>query len=263
MKVALLIAALASSGAVALQGNYLSQLSNAAGSVLHPDKYNAPSVSSTQRDNFFPIPDEQAIASMYELYSSAPPGSVGISKPAFVGTRSSAAVSYTNGFSPAHQELIQLWSDQVSVELSASQLYLSASIWFRQRDMAGMAAWMLGESGEERGHGLAILEFGHKRRFPVILQALDAPRWDWETPTQVWESILEAEQTNTQNLLRLAKMAEQCGEYACQAFLDPFHIEQLDAEDKVGSILAKVKGGANLSDLDFQLGLEAEEEEHH
>ena len=50
---------------------------------------------------------------------------------------------------------------------------------------------------------------------------------------------------------------------AAQAFLDPFHIEQLDAEDKVGSILAKVAGGCNLQELDFQLGLEAEEEEHH
>jgi ferritin len=122
---------------------------------------------------------------------------------------------------------------------------------------------MLDESGEERGHGLAILEFAHKRQFPVSLKALDAPKADWQTPVQVWESILAAEQTNTQNLLRLAKVAEQCGEYACQAFLDPFHIEQLEAEDKVGSILAKVKGGVNLSDLDFQLGLEAEEEDHH
>jgi hypothetical protein len=47
------------------------------------------------------------------------------------------------------------------------------------------------------------------------------------------------------------------------AFLDPFHIEQLEAEDKVGGILAKIKGGVNLSDLDLQLGIEAEEEDHH
>jgi ferritin len=262
MKIVYLVAALAPTGGMALQGNYLSQLSNnAAGSVATPHTNYAPSASSIAGDNFFPIPHENAIASMSELYSSAPPGSAGVSKPAFVGGRSTISAG-SNCFSPAHQELIQMWSDQVTVELSASQLYLSASIWFRRRDMAGMAAWMLDESDEERGHGLAILEFGHKRRFPIVLKALDAPKWDWQTPAQVWESILEAEQTNTQNLLRLTKVAEQCGEYACQAFLDPFHIEQLEAEDKVGSILAKVKGGANLSDLDFQLGLEAEEEEH-
>ena len=110
------------------------------------------------------------------------------------------------------QELLDLWSNQVSVELSASQLYLSASIWFRARDMDGMAAWMLGESGEERGHGLEILEFAMKKNFPVQLKPLDAPRSDWETPVQVWEDILKAEQTNTQNLLKLAAIADQCGD---------------------------------------------------
>jgi ferritin len=129
--------------------------------------------------------------------------------------------------------------------------------------MNGMSAWMLDESGEERGHGLAILEFGHKCKFPIRLQQLSEPKSNWQTPQEVWEDILLAEQTNTQNLLRLAKVAEQCQEYACMAFLDPFHMEQLEAEDKVGGILAKIKGGVNLSDLDLQLGIEAEEEDHH
>ena len=257
MKIALAVA-LAPAGALALQGNYLSQLttSNAA-----PASSVAPPSAPT--DNFFPVPDESSTASMSDLYSSAPPVFAGMPKPAFAGSSSAAATTTSISFSPAHQELIQLWSDQVSVELSASQLYLSASIWFRERDMAGMAAWMLDESGEERGHGLAILEMAHKRGFPIQLKELAEPKSDWATPTEVWESILEAEQTNTQNLLRLAGKAAECGEYACQAFLDPFHIEQLDAEDKVGSILAKVAGGCNLQELDFQLGLEAEEEEHH
>jgi ferritin len=260
-----LVAALAPAGALALQGNYLSQLaSNAANPAFSTSM--APSAPSIPTDHFFPTPNAASTTSMSELYSSAPPVFAGMPKPAFAGPGSAAAASASssnNSFSPAHQELIQMWSNQVSVELSASQLYLSASIWFRERDMAGMAAWMLDESGEERGHGLAILEMAHKRGFPIQLKELAAPKADWQTPTQVWESILEAEQTNTQNLLRLAGKAAECGEYACQAFLDPFHIEQLDAEDKVGSILAKVKGGVNLQELDFQLGLEAEEEEHH
>eukprot|EP00977_Amphora_coffeiformis_P008352 scaffold1891_cov178-Amphora_coffeaeformis.AAC.5 len=127
------------------------------------------------------------------------------------------------------QELLELWSNQVSVELSASQLYLSASIWFRARDMDGMAAWMLEESGEERGHGLEILEFAMKKGFPVQLQPLQAPQADWTNPVQVWEDILQAEQTNTQNLLKLAAVADACGDYAAKAFLNPFHLEQADA----------------------------------
>lgn len=162
-------------------------------------------------------------------------------------------------------ELLELWSNQVSVELSASQLYLSASIWFRAREMDGMAAWMLEESGEERGHGLAILEFAMKKNFPVNLKPLDAPRCDWQNPVQVWEDILNAEQTNTQNLLKLAAVADQCGDYAAKAFLNPFHMEQLEAEDKVSAILAKVRVADNslMMEMDHELGQEAEEEDHH
>ena len=55
------------------------------------------------------------------------------------------------------EEMLKLISKQVSVELMASQAYMAASIWFRARNMDGMAAWMLEESDEERGHGKEIL----------------------------------------------------------------------------------------------------------
>ena len=176
------------------------------------------------------------------------------------------APSHTGGGVPAPSaELLELWSNQVSVELSASQLYLSASIWFRAREMDGMAAWMLEESGEERGHGLQILEFAMKKGFPVNLKPLDAPRSDWQNAVQVWQDILQAERTNTQNLLKLAAVADQCGDYAAKAFLGPFHMEQLEAEDKVSAILAKVRvaDDALMMQLDTELGMEADEEDHH
>eukprot|EP00957_Ditylum_brightwellii_P076485 5813106-Ditylum_brightwellii.AAC.1 len=62
--------------------------------------------------------------------------------------------------------MLDLISKQVSVELMASQAYMSASIWFRSRNMDGMAAWMLDESDEERGHGKEILEFAMKNHYP-------------------------------------------------------------------------------------------------
>jgi ferritin len=158
----------------------------------------------------------------------------------------------------SQQELIRLWSDQVSVELAASQLYLSASIWCRGRDLDGMAGWMLEESGEEREHGLAILEMAMKKNFPVQLNELSKPRSEWSSVVQVWEDILHAEKSNTHNLLKLAAVADQCGDYACKAFLGPFHMEQLDAEDKVGGLLNKVRQGL-VMEVDHQLAMEDDE----
>lgn len=168
-------------------------------------------------------------------------------------------------FSDPSQEMLSLISKQVSVELMASQQYMQASIWFRARNMDGMAAWMLDESDEERGHGKEILEFAMKNHYKVVLEPLDAPQAEWNSSADVWQSILALEENNTQNLLRIASAADQCGQYGVKAFLDPFHVEQIEAEDKVGGILAKVRGASDtlLWEIDHLLGQEAEAEEHH
>ena len=68
-----------------------------------------------------------------------------------------ASPATSTGVIGPSEQMLTLISRQVSVELAASQAYMAASIWFRARNMDGMAAWMLDESDEERGHGKEIL----------------------------------------------------------------------------------------------------------
>lgn len=259
------LVASATSSAYALQGNYLSQLAG-------------PSTATSVPSSFFPAPSNTVgqTGGMESFYSSGPPRSRSNTADGFAASASdtispafglsrSTSSSSASAVTPS-QQMLDAWSAQVSVELSASQLYLSASIWCRTNGYPGMAAWMLEESGEERGHGLAILEWALQQGWSsqIVLEPLAAPKRDWNSVVEVWQSILQAEQTNTQNLLRLASYANDCGDYGSQAFLNPFHTEQIDAEDKVGSILHKVANASPqfLVELDHRLGEEAEEEEH-
>jgi len=145
----------------------------------------------------------------------------------------------------------------------ASQVYLSASIWFDNHDWEGMAAYMLAESDEERVHGLGFVAFANKRNIPIELQAIAAPPQTskWDSPEDVWLSILQLEQTNTRSLLNLAEAANDCNDFAVLAFLNPFHMGQVNEEDKIGSILAKVRDENRtpglLRSLDAELGSEA------
>lgn len=119
---------------------------------------------------------------------------------------------------------------------------------------------MLAESTEERGHALQLIDFANKRNIPIKLQKLDAPNSDWDSPEDVWKDVLKLEQSNTESLLRLAEAANECQDYAVLACLNPFHMEQVDAEDKISSIIAKVtdenKTPGLLRQLDHELGLE-------
>lgn len=159
------------------------------------------------------------------------------------------------------QELLDLFNTQVTNEMAASQLYLSASIWFDQRDWGGFASYMLAESAEERGHALQLVEFANKRNIPLKLETIPAPNSEWKNPEDVWADILRLEQANTKNLLHVAEAASRCQDYAVLAFLNPFHMEQVESEDKISSIIAKVadenKTPGLLRQLDHELGMES------
>lgn len=158
-------------------------------------------------------------------------------------------------------ELLELFNEQVTKEFAASHLYLSASIWFEGRDWEGMAAYMRSESEDERTHALSFIDFANKRSIPLELKTLEAPLSNWDSPEQVWSDVLQAEKTNTQSLLRVAEAANKCQDFAVLAFLNPFHMEQVESEAKIGNIVTKVndenKTPGLLRQLDHELGQEA------
>lgn len=179
---------------------------------------------------------------------------------------SSNSVASASSLTGPSEELLNLFNKQVTQEFIASQVYLSASIWFDQNDWEGMAAYMRAESAEERVHGLGFVDFANKRNIPLELQAIPAPVscGAWSSPEDVWQSVLELEQTNTRSLLNLAEAANACHDFAVLAFLNPFHLSQVNEEDKIGSILAKVtdenRTPGLLRSLDGELGGEAGKE---
>ena len=122
------------------------------------------------------------------------------------------------------EELLELFNEQVTNELAASQLYLSASIWCDHNDYTGMASFMRRESEDERSHALAFVDFANKRNIPLQLQQLDAPNGQWASIEELWSDVLVAEEQNTAALLRLGDAAAACMDHAVSTFLMPYHM---------------------------------------
>ena len=127
----------------------------------------------------------------------------------------------------ASDELLDLINKQVTNELSASQLYLSASLWCETHDLCGMAAYMRAESKEERDHAMGVIDYAQKRDFTIDLEELEVPDSGWSNVQELWETLLQAEEQNTQNILKLADAASACGDHATTAFLMPYHTVRL------------------------------------
>lgn len=150
---------------------------------------------------------------------------------------------------------------QITNELAASQLYLSASLWCERRKLIGMAAYMRAESDEERSHALSFVDFANKRQMPVQLQSLTAPPSDWDSVVDLWQALLAAEKENTLALKELDQVADEYKDTALSTFLDSFHLEQVESENSLRSILAKASDMEEtpglLRQLDTELGDQA------
>lgn len=165
---------------------------------------------------------------------------------AFIVGRRAGIPMQTRLFSTAGRDKVsaalkEKFSDQVNRELAASQLYLSASLWCNNNDLVGMESFMLAESDEERSHASKLLEFAKKRKIPIKLDLLEAPPSNWSSILDLWEGLLEAEQENTQSLNDLANIADEERDHSIMQLLDPFHMEQVNSEDELRKIIAKVR----------------------
>jgi ferritin len=160
----------------------------------------------------------------------------------------------------AVDKMHKLFNSQITNEMKASQLYLSASIWCNEQELTGMASFMLKESSEERAHALEMVDFGLKRDITIELEALPAPNAHWESAEALWADCLQAEKANSQALYTLANAAHECQDHAVTTFLMPFHTEQVDAVSDMKTILAKVREekhsntGLIIRQLDSELG---------
>lgn len=158
-------------------------------------------------------------------------------------------------------ELLQMFNSQITNELEASQLYLAASIWCDKDDLVGMAAYMRNEATEERGHALAFIDFANKRNMAIKLEDVKAPEANWKNVEEIWQNVVASEQENTEALLALGDVSASCKDHALTTFLQPYHIEQVNSEDSLSTILSKVtdenRTPGLIRQLDYELGQEA------
>merc|ERR1711953_1587320 len=85
---------------------------------------------------------------------------------------------------------------QINMEFYASYVYLSMSSWFNRDDQAlhGFAGHFKTESGEERAHGMKLMEYQTSRGGRVVFQDIAKPTtMEWGTPLEAMEAALELE----------------------------------------------------------------------
>merc|ERR1712037_1060731 len=149
-----------------------------------------------------------------------------------------------------HEDCEALINKQINMEFYASYVYLSMSSWFNRDDQAlhGFAGHFKTESGEERAHGMKLMEYQTKRGGRVVFKDIAKPTtMEWGTPLEAMEAALE-----------LDKVAGDKGDGHLCDFLESEYLgEQVEGIKAIGDLITKMKragDGLGLHLIDKEMG---------
>ena len=149
-------------------------------------------------------------------------------------------------------------NQQINAELSASYQYLAMSAFCEAQNLRGSARWLRLQSQEEYGHGMKLFDFLIARGCDVSLKPLTAPTVSFASIHEVFETVQKQEQEVTRAIDRLYELAFKEKAYSATVELQWFLTEQVEEEQNVREILAKLEmvkdDPASLLDLDRDLG---------
>jgi ferritin len=130
---------------------------------------------------------------------------------------------------------------QINAELYSAYLYLSMSAFYESQDLRGFANWMRVQFQEELGHALKFYDYINERDGRVILQPVEGPPSEWESPRAPFEAAHQHEQRISGMINKLADLAIEVRDHATHNFLEWFVAEQVEEEAAVKGIVQKLK----------------------
>jgi ferritin len=149
-------------------------------------------------------------------------------------------------------------STQVKHEIYSAYLYLSMSVWCDKENRPGCAHWLKLQWQEELAHAERFMTYLNRRGGSVTLEAINKPPSDFGSLLQLFEQVLEHEQSVTAKINKLYEMAQSEKDYATEGELQWFITEQVEEEESATDIIELLKQvgdhGPSLLMLDRQLG---------
>jgi ferritin len=124
-------------------------------------------------------------------------------------------------------------NDQIQKELASAYLYLAMAAYFAESTLNGFAHWMRVQGREEMGHALKFFDYVHDRNGHVELAAVEKPLAKWTSPLAAFEAARKHEEKVSASIRAIYDLAVKEKDYASQALLQWFIVEQVE-EEKTG-----------------------------
>ncbi|HMT29553.1 MAG TPA: ferritin [Bacteroidia bacterium] len=156
------------------------------------------------------------------------------------------------------KKIESLLNQQVELEASSSQYYLSMASWAEVKGYNGVSKFLYKHADEERMHMLKLIKFVNERGGHGTVPALKAPPAQFKGIQEIFEQILKHEIGVTNEINKLVDRCLAEKDYTTHNFLQWYVSEQIEEESLARNILDKLhligndKGGMYLFDRDLE-----------
>jgi len=138
-------------------------------------------------------------------------------------------------------KVMDSFNNHLQKEIHSAYLYLSMSAHSSSIGLKGFANWFMAQYHEEMVHAMRFYEYIGRQGGSVRLLTIDEPPHEYESPIDMFEKTLEHEKFMTRNIYDLVELAIEDKDHATQIFLQWFVSEQVEEEETVNDILAKLR----------------------
>ena len=155
-------------------------------------------------------------------------------------------------------DVLRAINTQINSEFTAWYQYLAMAAFCEREQFTGAARWLKAQSVEEYQHGMKLFDFVLARNGAVALTAIEQPRIEFDTFSEVFERVLEQEERVTAQINDLYELAFRSKAFAEMTELQWFLTEQVEEEKTAREIVARFRlvgdDAGSLLDLDRELG---------
>lgn len=160
-----------------------------------------------------------------------------------------------------HVDVLRAINIQINSEFTAWYQYLAMGAFCEREQFTGAARWLKAQSVEEYHHGMKLFDFVLARNGAVELTAIEQPKIEFDSFSEVFERVLEQEERVTAQINDLYELAFRSKAFAEMTELQWFLTEQVEEEKTAREIVARFRlvgdDAGSLLDLDRELGTRA------
>ncbi len=138
-----------------------------------------------------------------------------------------------------NEKINEAFNNQIAEELNSAFIYLSMSIWLKERSFNNLSSWFFQQQNEELSHAYKFMNYIIDVGGTAKIHQIPAPKSDWTSVKEIVETAYAHEQYITKKIHDLVTLTEAEKDYNPREMLQWFVTEQIEEEASTSELVEK------------------------